>query len=75
MLTKIKCPKCNTEGTFSLSDPIYEGPYRCWKCRELFKIRMEHNVLKSCEPIDPNEMAKLEEIQAMKNKFRQGGAG
>jgi hypothetical protein len=52
MLTKIKCPKCNTEGTFSLSDALYEGPYRCWKCKELFKIRMEHNVLKSCEPIE-----------------------
>lgn len=73
MLTKIICPKCKTEGTFSLSDPLYEGPYRCWKCKEFFKIRMENNVLKYCEPIDPEEMAKLEELQAMRNKFRRGG--
>jgi hypothetical protein len=74
MLTKIKCPKCNTEGTFTLSDPFYEGPYKCWKCRELFKIVMDHNVLKSCEPMDPNEQAKMAEIEAMKNRFRRGGA-
>ena len=74
MLNKIKCPKCNTEGTFSLSDAVYEGPYRCWKCHALFKIRMEHNSLVSCEAIDPNEEAKLEEIRAMKDKFRHGGA-
>jgi hypothetical protein len=35
---------------------------------------MEHNILKSCEPLDPNELAKIEEIQAMKDKFRRGGA-
>jgi hypothetical protein len=73
MLTKIKCPKCAVDNTFSLSDPMYEGPFRCYKCHELYKIRMEHNVLKSCEPIDPNEAAKLEEIRAMKDKFRHGG--
>jgi hypothetical protein len=73
MLTKIKCPKCNTEGTFSLSDAFYEGPYRCWKCKALLKIRMEHNVLKSCEPISAEEMVKLEEIQSMRDKFRRGG--
>jgi hypothetical protein len=53
---------------------MYEGPFRCYKCHELYKIRMEHNVLESCEPIDPNEAAKLEEIRAMKDKFRHGGA-
>ena len=61
MLTKIKCPKCNTEGTFSISDPVYDGPYRCWKCRELLKIRMEHGSLISVQQMDPQEMAKLED--------------
>jgi len=69
MLTKIKCPKCNTEGTFSISDPVYDGPYRCWKCRELLKIRMEHGSLISVQQMDPQEMAKREEIRAIKEKF------
>ena len=75
MLTKILCPKCNAEGSFSLTDPLYEGPYRCWKCKELLKIRIERNVLKYCEVTDPEEVAKFEEIQALKNKYRRGGGG
>jgi hypothetical protein len=35
---------------------------------------MDHNVLKSCNAMDPQELAKMEEIQAMKDKFRSGGA-
>ena len=71
MLTKIKCPKCTVEGTISLIDPVYEGPYKCWKCRELFRIRLESGVLKEIEPLDPEALAKFEQIQAMKNKFRK----
>jgi hypothetical protein len=73
MLTKIKCPKCNVEGTISLIDPVYDGPYKCWKCRELFRIRLENGSLKQIEPLDPEQLAKFEQIQAMKNKFRKGG--
>jgi hypothetical protein len=74
MLTKIKCSKCNAENTFSLSDPMYVGPFKCYKCHAVYKIRMEHNSLVSCEPMDPNELAKIEEQEALRNKFRRGGA-
>ncbi|MDD5190454.1 MAG: hypothetical protein PHE50_05365 [Dehalococcoidales bacterium] len=73
MLTKIKCPKCNVEGTISLIDAVYDGPYKCWKCRELFRIRLENGSLKEIEPLSADELAKFEQIQAMKNKFRKGG--
>jgi len=73
MLTKIKCPKCNVEGTMSLVDPLYDGPYKCWKCRELFRIRLENGVLKEIEPLSAEELQKFEQIQALKNKFRKGG--
>lgn len=73
MLTKIKCPKCNVEGTMSLVDPLYDGPYKCWKCRELFRIRMENGILKEIEPLSAEELQKFEQIQALKNKFRKGG--
>jgi len=73
MLTKIKCPKCNVEGTMSLIDPLYDGPYKCWKCRELFRIRMENGILKEIEPLSAEELQKFEQIQELKNKFRKGG--
>ena len=71
MMVKIKCPACGSDGSLSLSDPTYEGPYRCWKCRGLFTIRMENNELKSCEPLNQEEFEKQQEIEALKAKFKQ----
>jgi len=75
MLFNIKCPKCDTDGSFSLVDPVYEGPYKCWKCRELFNIRVENNELKSCEPITEEEFDRQQqtqqEIEALRAKFRK----
>lgn len=71
MLIKIKCPKCEIEGSLSLLESSYQGPYRCWKCRELFTIRLENNELKSCEPLSPEEFEKQQEIEALKAKFKR----
>ena len=71
MILKIRCPKCETEGSFSLADPRYEGPYRCWKCKDLFTIRIENNALKSCEPLSQEEFDKNQQIDALKGKFRR----
>ena len=71
MIVKIKCPKCNVEGSLSLVESSYQGPYRCWKCRELFTITLENNKLKSCEPLSQEEFEKQQEIEALKDKFKR----
>jgi len=71
MLVRIKCPKCDTEGTISLLESSYQGPYRCWKCRGLFTIRLENNELKSCEPLSQEEFDKQQEIEALRKKFKR----
>lgn len=71
MLVKIKCLKCGTEGSLSLVEVRYQGPYRCWKCRELFTIKIENNELKSCEPLSQEEFDRQQEIEALKAKFKQ----
>jgi hypothetical protein len=71
MLIKIKCTKCNTEGTISLADPTYEGPYRCWKCRGLFTVKLHNNQLISCEPLTEEEFKKQQEIEALRAKFKK----
>ena len=71
MLVKIKCPKCETDGSFSLADPVYEGPYRCWKCRELFVIKMKNNKLLSIDAITEEEFDRQMEIQALKARYRK----
>ncbi|MFC1949518.1 hypothetical protein ACFLW0_05040 [Chloroflexota bacterium] len=80
---KLVCPSCKIEGSMSLAQPSYEGPYRCWKCRELFTIRIEGNELKSCEPLSQEEFDRQQELQkeeenrqkeldALRNKFKRG---
>jgi hypothetical protein len=71
MFVKIKCPKCETEGSLSLIESKYKGPYRCWKCHEFFTITLENNELKSCEPLSQEEFQKQQEIEALKAKFKK----
>ncbi|MFC1992397.1 hypothetical protein ACFLV3_01115 [Chloroflexota bacterium] len=71
MMMKIKCPKCGIEGSMSLVEPNYQGPYRCWKCRELFTIEIKNNELKTWEPLSQEEFEKQHEIEALKDKFKR----
>ena len=73
MMIKIKCPKCGTVGSLTLADILtpYQGPYRCWKCRELFAIEIENDELKACEPLSEEEFDRQQEIEALKAKFKQ----
>ena len=55
VMVKVKCAQCGAEGNISLVDPVYHGPFRCWKCRAFYTIRLEKNVLVSCEPLSEAE--------------------
>jgi uncharacterized Zn finger protein len=82
MMITIKCPSCGTEGSQSLLKPDYRGPYRCWKCRQLFLIRIEDNQVTSWEPITEERLKELQaehrqeeeqrrQIEELKDKFRR----
>jgi len=71
MLTKVKCPKCSSEGTFSVVDPVYDGPYKCWSCREIFRVRIENKVLVEITTLSPDQLTKFQEMEALRNKFRR----
>lgn len=71
MMVKIKCPSCGEEGSMSLIESSFQGPYRCWKCHGLFTLRLENNVVKSCEPLSQEDYEKQKEIEALKAKFKR----
>jgi hypothetical protein len=75
MMITIECPKCGTAGSQSLLKPDYVGPYRCWKCRELFTITIVNNEVKSWETLTEEQLAQQEEqrrqVEQLKNKFRK----
>jgi transposase-like protein len=70
-MIKIKCPKCGTESSMSLSQPTYEGPYRCWKCKENFLIKIVGNNLESCEPLSQEEFEQRQRLDALKAKMEK----
>ena len=57
----IQCPRCDTKSYLSFTD-CYEGPFRCWKCRGAFIVRIENEELKRCEPISEEEFEKYIEV-------------
>jgi len=68
-MIKIKCPKCGTESSMSLTQPTFEGPYRCWKCKENFLIKIVGNNLESLEPLSQEEFEKRrQQIEAERGK-------
>ena len=75
MMITIKCPTCGSEGSQSLLEPNYEGPYRCWKCRELFTIRIADNEVLSFEHLTEEQLKVQQEqrrqIEELKAKFRK----
>jgi hypothetical protein len=71
MIIRIKCPKCEAEGTLSLVETSYKGPYRCWKCRALFTISLQEGQLKSCRPLSEEDLQKHQEAEALKAKFKR----
>ena len=64
-MAKIVCPKCSTESIFSLAQPTYDGPYRCMKCKEIFKVKIENDEVKSYQLINQQEISKLD----LKNRY------
>jgi len=66
----LTCPKCNAESKLSFVGNSYEGPRRCWKCHELFAVKIDDGQLISCEPMTQEEFDKQQEIKALRDKFR-----
>jgi len=68
-MTKITCPKCGTESSMSLTQMVFEGPYRCWKCKETFLIKIVSNKLESCEPLSQEDFEKRrQQIESERGK-------
>ena len=58
-MLEITCDNCGAISKMSLVQEIYEGPYRCWKCRSTFIIKIINNELISCRPVSAEEFERL----------------
>ena len=64
-MIEIECPECQSIGKMSLAQTLYEGPYRCWKCRSLYKIVLANDKLQSIEPITEEELEAWQELNKL----------
>jgi len=67
----IKCIKCGSENTLYLSDSIFDGPFRCWKCKGTFSIQIADDKLKSCKSISQQEFDRLIQMEALKSRLKR----
>jgi len=58
MKVDIKCPECNSDSSFFIVKNIFQGPFRCWKCKNLYTIKVKSGDLLSCEPLPKEEFEK-----------------
>ena len=42
----------------SLVDPNYNGPYKCWSCRELYTLQIHNDTVDSLTPLSQEEYEK-----------------
>jgi hypothetical protein len=71
MLFKIKCPACQTEGSMTLVESSYTGPYRCWKCRALYTIELKNNQLVSYKELSEEELKKQQAMKELQDKYKK----
>ena len=68
-MIEIRCPDCESIGKMSLAQTLYEGPYRCWKCRSTYLIVLANDKLQSIKPLTE------EELEAWQSLHKMSGQG
>lgn len=69
---KIKCPACGTEGSMSLIDAGYVGPYRCWSCHALFTVEIKNNQMTAYRPLSEEELKRQQELKKLQERNKKG---
>jgi hypothetical protein len=72
MQVNIKCPACNTDSSFFIAKNIFQGPFRCWKCKAMFTVKIKDSALQVCEPLSNEDFEKQKaEKEARRKKAKE----
>ena len=58
MQVTIKCPACNTDSSFFVAKHVFQGPFRCWKCKAMFTVKVKDGALEKCDPLSNEDFEK-----------------
>ncbi len=68
MQVNIKCPACNSDSSFFIVKDSFQGPFRCWKCKALFTVKVRNGDLELCEPLSQEDFDKAKAAKEAKKK-------
>jgi hypothetical protein len=71
MQVTVKCPACNTDSSFFLVKDSLQGPFRCWKCKALFTIKIRNGEIEKCDPLKEEDFTKAKADFAAKKKKKK----
>ena len=70
MQINIKCPSCKTDGGFFIDQKVFQGPYKCWKCKAFSTIKVKNGEVQLCEPLSQEELEKQKAAKEVKKKAK-----
>jgi hypothetical protein len=70
MQVTIKCPSCSSDSAFFIQKNVFSGPFRCWKCKALYTVKVKDGELEKCDPLsqEAHDKAKTDRTAARKKK-------
>ncbi len=68
MQVTIKCPACNTDSSFFVAKNVFQGPFRCWKCKAMFTVKVKDGALQACDPLSNEDFEKNKADKEAKRK-------
>ena len=68
MQITIKCPACNTNSSFFIIKEVFKGPFRCWKCKALYTVKVRNGDLEICEPLSQEDFDKQKAAKEARKK-------
>jgi len=75
MQINIKCPSCSSDSSFFVAKNIFQGPFRCWKCRSLYTLKVKNGTIEHFEPLSQEDFEKQKAAkEARKKKAKEKAA-
>ncbi len=68
MQIEVKCPACNTDSSFFVVKDVFQGPFRCWKCKALFTLKVRDGNVEVCEPLSQEDFDKAKAAKEARRK-------
>ena len=62
-MAEITCPACHHVEEMILAETVYEAPFHCPSCLGLYFVRIENDILTSCEPLTESGYARWKMAQ------------